>query len=174
MPTGLASCTDMPVPYHLPLDADHQRRFGIQEPQPFALADKVRFSELDMLGHVNNVEYLRWFETARVKSFIAMGLTAYGAPEREPRIVIRHAETDWLAEMHQDEPYIVTARVASFRASSFVEWQEVWVRRETATIKAATMNAVLVTLAPDGSGRFPLPSAVRAVMQDVHGAQDAR
>ena len=34
--------------------------------QPFSLVERVRFGDLDAMGHLNNVEFLRFFETARI------------------------------------------------------------------------------------------------------------
>jgi acyl-CoA thioester hydrolase len=36
-------------------------------PTPFVFEERVRFGHLDALRHLNNVEYLRFFETARVE-----------------------------------------------------------------------------------------------------------
>ena len=34
--------------------------------QPFSLVQRVRFGDLDAMQHMNNVEFLRFFETARI------------------------------------------------------------------------------------------------------------
>ncbi len=34
--------------------------------EPFSLVERVRFGDLDAMGHMNNVEFLRFFETARI------------------------------------------------------------------------------------------------------------
>jgi len=33
---------------------------------PFAVVERVRFGDLDAMQHMNNVEFLRYFETARI------------------------------------------------------------------------------------------------------------
>jgi acyl-CoA thioester hydrolase len=35
-------------------------------PAPFSFVERVRFGDLDAMGHLNNVEFLRFFETARI------------------------------------------------------------------------------------------------------------
>ena len=57
----------MSLPYHTPLDAAHQASAGIDPVQPLAMADQVRFSELDVLRHVNNGVYMAWFERLRIR-----------------------------------------------------------------------------------------------------------
>ena len=34
--------------------------------EPFSYLERVRFGDLDAMGHLNNVEFLRFFETARI------------------------------------------------------------------------------------------------------------
>jgi acyl-CoA thioester hydrolase len=36
------------------------------DPAPFSYVERVRFGDLDAMGHLNNVEFLRFFETARI------------------------------------------------------------------------------------------------------------
>ena len=35
-------------------------------PEPFIHTERVRFGDLDPLRHLNNVVFLRYFETARI------------------------------------------------------------------------------------------------------------
>ncbi|KHA52331.1 hypothetical protein [Sulfitobacter geojensis] len=48
----------MTLTYHTPLSPAQQVVAGIDPVQPLAMADRVRFSELDILNHVNNKVYL--------------------------------------------------------------------------------------------------------------------
>ena len=106
------------IPFLTPLDPDQQRAFGLPDPWPLALADRVRFAELDPLNHVNNVAYLIWFEGARVTYFKHVGLSTYDKAEVEPRIVIRRGEIDWLQEMRADETYVVVKSIPILSTSS--------------------------------------------------------
>jgi acyl-CoA thioester hydrolase len=45
---------------------------------PFSIVQRVRFGDLDAMGHMNNVQFLRFFETARIEYMKSH------APEREP------------------------------------------------------------------------------------------
>jgi len=48
----------MTLIYNTPLSAAQQVVQGIAPVQPLAIADRVRFSELDPLNHVNNTAYM--------------------------------------------------------------------------------------------------------------------
>ena len=146
------------LPYLTTLSPDQQRDAGLPETWPLALADRVRFAELDPLNHVNNVAYLTWFEIARVTYFKHIGLTTYEARAREPRIVIRRGEMDWLQEMRADEDYVVGTRTVEYRNTSFTLLQEVW----AGGTKRAEFRCVIVLLQPDGSGRMPIPDTIRS------------
>jgi acyl-CoA thioester hydrolase len=45
---------------------DRYRRDGGPPETAFSIVQRVRFGDLDAMQHMNNVEYLRFFETARI------------------------------------------------------------------------------------------------------------
>lgn len=154
----------MQLRYHVPLSAEEQIAQGLPEPQPLAIANKVRYAELDPLNHVNNKAYSEWFETLRVAYFDRVCWPFY-AGQPEPRVVIRNANLHYIREMVRDEDYIATARVTEFRNSSFVMDQQLW-----SGDMRARLTAVMVTLLPDGSGKYPLPPELRDVFEKQDGA----
>jgi acyl-CoA thioester hydrolase len=156
----------MDLPYHTPLSADQQRAFGIPSPQPLAMADQVRFSELDVLNHVNNSVYMQWFERLRIRYTQDWGISRYDGGADNPRIVIRSGEIQYLREMLMDESYVVTCRCAAFRTTSYTLVQELWAG---GTLRA-TFDCVLVNLMSDGSAKRPLPDAVKARFLSIDGA----
>ncbi|MGC1497255.1 MAG: acyl-CoA thioesterase [Sulfitobacter sp.] len=147
----------MTLLYHTPLTPAQQSAFGITAPQPLAMADQVRFSELDALNHVNNAVYMEWFERLRVRYVQDWGLSTYDSAT-DPRIVIRSGTIHYRQEMRMDEDYVTTCGCTAYRNTSFSMVQQVW---SGGTLRA-TFDCVLVLLQPDGSGRFEIPTAVRA------------
>lgn len=155
------------LPFLTPLSAAQQRAFGLPQPATLALADRVRFSEIDPLNHVNNVAYLVWFESLRVAYFQHIGLTAYAKPEVEPRIVIRRGEIDWLSEIRANEVYVTTCQCILYRNTSFTLDQGIWVGDRL----CARLKSVVVLLQPDGNGRMPIPDGMRRYFAEIDGAQ---
>ena len=151
------------LPYLTPLSPDQQRAFGVPDPWPMAIADRVRFAELDPLNHVNNVAYLIWFESARVAYFKHVGISTYEDNAVEPRIVIRRGEIDWLQEMRADEDYVILSKAIDYRNTSFTMQQEIW----AGGTKRATFTCVIVLLQPDGSGRMPISAHILDYFHDV-------
>ncbi|MCR9125370.1 MAG: acyl-CoA thioesterase [Rhodobacteraceae bacterium] len=147
----------MTLRYHTPLGPEIQRAHGIADPQPMAIADRVRFAELDVLNHVNNKAYMTWFETLRVWYFdlLCTPLLPAGAPR--PRTILRSAEIRYHEEMLMGEDYIATTRVSAFRNTSFTYDQQIWSDGRLRT----AYTCVIVMMAPDGSARLAIPQVLR-------------
>jgi acyl-CoA thioester hydrolase len=118
------------------------------------MADRVRFGEIDVLGHVNNAAYLRWFENLRIHYFQDYGVADYdGAP---PKIVLRNIALDFKAEVKMNDVYVLTGRTVEMRSSSFTMQYGVYVGGNLTT----TGNAVIVNLNADNTKR-PLSAKLR-------------
>lgn len=154
----------MTLRYHAPLSPTEQTELGITTPQTLALADRVRYAELDILQHVNNKSYMGWFETLRVAHFETFCASHFGSGVR-PRMVLRNANMQFIREMVMGEDYVATARVAAFRNTSYTLDQQLW-----AGDLRATLSAVMVLLDPTGPGRLPLPQSLRKQFQQGEGA----
>lgn len=149
--------------YHTPLGPDTLRGIGIPAPWTFGLADRVRFGELDAIGHVNHTAYLRWFETFRLPFLKARRVTDYGPSS--PRLVLKQIECTYLAEMGLGQDYVVTGRVSRFRTTSFSMDFAVWLPQEGPGVPAPEMargSCIVVLLNRDAPGRYPIPDAGRA------------
>ena len=149
---------------NLPLDT--LRSLGIPEPWEFGQADRVRFYELDALGHVNNTAYLRWFETVRVHWFADREISGYG-PE-DPTFVLRGITCDYHAPMFLNDAYVVTARCESFRRTSFRKRYAVW---SGGQLKVEG-TAVIVMTDRSGTTKVPLTEAMRESLRRKDGAAE--
>lgn len=154
----------MDLRYLTPLSPTQQRAQGLNDPQPLALADRVRYSELDVLNHVNNKAYMEWFETLRTEHFFRLCAPFYEGLA-EPRTVLRNADIHYVSEMVAGQSYIATARISSFRNTSYTIEQMIWSEG-----LRARMTGVMVMLHPDGSGRYRLPEALKRYFVEVEGA----
>ncbi|GAA5068995.1 acyl-CoA thioesterase [Roseibacterium beibuensis] len=155
--------------YHTPLDAPTLRALGIPAPWSFGMADRVRFGEIDALGHVNNTAYLRWFESFRLPYLEARKVTDYGPDS--PRLVLKRASCDYLAEMFSGMDYVVTGRTRAFRRTSFTMEFGVWLPSEDGEARCtATGEAIIVLLNRDAPGRHPIPEAGKQAFISEDGA----
>lgn len=154
-------------PYHTPLPVDALRALHIPAPWTFGLADRVRFGELDAIGHVNHTAYLRWFESFRLPFLQARHVTDYGPAA--PRLVLKQVQCSYLAEMGMAEDYVVTGRVSRFRTTSFTMDFAVW-RLGDAVERTAEGSAIVVLLNRDAPGRYAIPDAGIAAFVAEDGA----
>ncbi|MDD9921802.1 MAG: thioesterase family protein [Boseongicola sp.] len=113
----------------------------------YGYRDRVRFYELDALDHVNNVVFLKWFETIRVSYVQDYGFTSY--TKDDPMLVVRRVTCDFLAPMFQNEEYVVATRTTVLKPSSFVMDYAVMCDGSL----RATGEAVVVSLEQDGKTR---------------------
>jgi acyl-CoA thioester hydrolase len=104
-------------PFLTPLNGASLRSAGITEPWSYGMADRVRFGEIDALNHVNNVVYLRWYETLRVTYLHDYGIYDHAGPN--PKFVVKTVGLDYKAEVHLGARYINVARTTQMRNTSF-------------------------------------------------------
>ena len=136
------------------LTVENLRAAGVGEPWTWGWRDAVRFSEVDRLGHVNNLAYVAWIETLRVRWFVEAGLTEYGPDD--PWFVMRRQSVDYVRETELFAEYLVLQRVAHVGTSSFTLACEVWVGERV----HATAEVVVVQVR-DGA-KAPLSEETRA------------
>lgn len=153
----------MPLPFLTPLTADQQRQAGIADPWPYARADRVRFGEIDALGHVNNAAYLKFFETLRVTYLTDYQVHDYQSDAPRPRIVVKSVTLDFHAELKITD-YIACARTTEMRRTSFLQTYGLYSDGQLKT----TGTAVVVFLNEDGT-KMPLPDDLRQRLTDSDG-----
>lgn len=84
----------------------------------FELPVKVRFRDVDALGHVNNAVYLSYMEHARIRHMQNLGLM----PNRpdEATFIIAEAACQFKAPVPYGMPLVVRVRMTEMRNSSFM------------------------------------------------------
>src|SRR6478752_296188 len=86
----------------------------------------MRWADLDMLGHVNNVVYVDYLQEARVDLFRTHGPSAREGDLAEGVVVVRH-EVSYLAPLNFGfTPVSIECWVTEIRAASFTMAYEVF------------------------------------------------
>ena len=120
--------------------------------------EKLRFSDTDMIGHVNNVAFAALIESGRVN------FTRSGVIENMPRdvlVVMRRIELDYRAELHWPAEIDLGSRLLRIGRSSFQIGNGVF----HGTLCAATSITTLVVIDRKARRAAPIPDAVRAGME---------
>jgi acyl-CoA thioester hydrolase len=91
-------------------DVPDERRFTYRVP--------VRFSDVDVYRHVNNVKYFEYYQEARIAHITAMARHAASGPTG---VVVAQVDVDYRTPMFfREEPYSVQTWVSEVGGSSFV------------------------------------------------------
>jgi acyl-CoA thioester hydrolase len=79
----------------------------------------VRFSDVDVYGHVNNVKYFEYYQEARIAFILSLdgGLYDEGSSRRQ---VVARIDVDYKRPiLFRPEPYVVETRVSRVGTSSY-------------------------------------------------------
>ncbi|MDQ0270038.1 acyl-CoA thioesterase [Cytobacillus purgationiresistens] len=93
--------------------------FAWEEEFDFYYPVKVRFSETDMFGHLNNTIPFIYFEEARIEYFKSIGLMKdWVSPEKETIIVVADLQCDFAKQVFFDEKLNIYVKANSIGNSS--------------------------------------------------------
>ena len=105
---------------------------------------EVRFSDIDMAGHVHNSKYLSYFEQARIDFMFDM--TGADWPWRKRGIVLGRNEIDYLVPVYlQDEIYIKT-KCDHVGIKSFTLSYELFKKTATGDLLCTKGRSILVCM----------------------------
>ncbi|TQS43998.1 acyl-CoA thioesterase [Cryptosporangium phraense] len=129
-------------------------------PAEFVVPWRARYYEVDQQGVVFNGWYLSWFDEAISRFLEAGGLDTAGMAAAAFDLQLVRSEIDWRAGVRWEEPVEIVVRPGRIGTTSFdVHFT---VRRNGEETCAA--KTVYVAIAPDGSGKTPVPPALRALL----------
>lgn len=124
----------------------------------FATPIEVRFSDLDLYGHVNNVAYFTYLEIARVKMFkdFFKELT-----DNQVFTLVAHAECDYKLPILLDDQLIVSVVISRIGTSSF----DLEYRLHNGADKTyATARITMVCFDNVNKVTIPVPECIRNIM----------
>jgi acyl-CoA thioester hydrolase len=120
----------------------------------------VRFSDVDLYGHVNNVKYFEYFQEARIRYLMRIFDVA-GPGERAVPLVIAQMDVDYRVPiLFRPEPYDMHSWVSSVGNSSFVIESEI---RDGETLLSRA-RVVAVTFDAAAQKATPAPAAHRSAL----------
>lgn len=106
----------------------------------------MRWADLDLLGHVNNVVYVDYLQEARVDLFRANGANRIDDPDdglAEAAVVVRH-EVSYLAPLNfGNRPVSIDCWVTEIRVASFTLAYELFHERDGERVVYARAKTVL-------------------------------
>lgn len=133
---------------------------------PVKVEHRVAWGEMDAFGHVNNANYLRWFESARIAYFERVAVSV-GAKDASPWIpILGRATVDFRKPVSYPDTVTVEASVVKFGTTSFT----MAYRAVSAALGlAAEGEAIVVLLDPATGAKTPIPAELRAAIEQLEG-----
>ena len=116
-------------------------------------------ADIDELGHVSNLVYLRWVLEVATAHSVARG---WGHPEYRAHgsvFVVHRHEIDYLQQVKAGEQLVAETWVDSWRAASCV--RRTTISRERTIVAQAATTWVFVSLATGRPARIPEPLRAR-------------
>jgi acyl-CoA thioester hydrolase len=124
---------------------------------------RVRFSDVDVYGHVNNVKYFEYYQEARL-AFMAEIAGVEGTEAPDLSRVVRRVDVDYRRPiLFREEPYLVETWVSRVGTSSFTLESEI--RDGEEVLSRAT--AVIVTFDATTQRARPLTGLEREQLAAV-------
>ncbi len=129
----------------------------------------VRYGDLDPQGHLNNAKYLTYFEQARIRYFVDLGLFEPGQSFMDIGVIMAEAKVTYLAPVEYGTP--VKAGVCSCKlGNKSIRTEQAIVHAETGEV-FATGYVILVAYDYHAQKTIPIPEEMRKRIEAFEGAQ---
>lgn len=149
----LSATRVMSASAHPPEFADH----------PFVISLPVQWGDQDAFGHVNNVIYFRWMESARIAYFDKAGLAA--AEGLDP--ILASIACDFRDQLTYPDTLLVSASITSIGRTSLKMVHRVY--STTQKKVAAEGTSTLVMFNYDAQRSVPVSDEDRAKIEVIEG-----
>lgn len=138
---------------------------------PVTIAFPIHWGDMDTLGHVNNVRYFRWFESARIACFERIGVSTTG---RGVGPILASTSCDFLRPLVYPADVVVGARIVRVGETSMTLEYGLW--RAGAEEELHARGASVVVLVNYDTGvKVRVPDDVRQAIALLgrHAAEQA-
>jgi acyl-CoA thioester hydrolase len=130
---------------------------------PFVHTERVRFGDLDAMRHLNNVVFLRYFETARI-AYIRSLMPAHDPAHPEQSkwgLIFAECHINYRSPVYFDEEVAVECSIGEVRRSAF----QVMFAMRVGERVAAEGYGWLVGFDYQTEKSTPLPDSFRGVLE---------
>jgi acyl-CoA thioester hydrolase len=117
----------------------------------------VAWGDMDAFGHVNNTVYLRWFESARIEFFTAVGMAHHGGGKGP---ILARTSCDFRIPLQYPDTVRAEAAVSAIGTKSFTLVYRIHSRTHDAI--AAEGDSVVVWFDYGAQKAIPIDADLRA------------
>ena len=141
-------------------------RSPLLDDYPVVIALPVQWGDQDAFGHVNNIVYFRWYESARIAYFIESGIQALLGEVGLGPILARIA-CDYLRQLNFPDTIQVGARVARLGTKSLTIEHAIYSQAQNAVV--ARSDSVVVIFHHGDQVSHAIPQNVREQLATFEG-----
>ena len=146
------------------IDIDRYLRAGFR----FFTSTPTRWGDCDMLGHINNVEYLRYYESARLDYFQqVLGVSPGSGPGDS--VILADIHVTFLSQVHHPCALEVGTRISRLGNSSFDFEAAIFAPGDDAAWSTASATCVWFNFRDNHS--TPIPPGARQTIQQFEGIE---
>lgn len=124
---------------------------------------KVRFSDLDAFGHVNNARYLTFYEEARIVFFEEVVGLSKGSIDW--KVVVAKVELNFRSSIRLGDEVEIRTRVAHIGSKSYQLESIILVLEDGKERLASDYIATLVSFDFESGKTIPVPQKARELME---------
>ena len=130
---------------------------------------EVRYGDLDPQGHLNNAKYLTYFEQARIRYFVKLGLFKPGQSFMEIGVIMAETKLTYHAPVEYGTPVKAGACTCKLGNKSMTVEQSI-VHAETSAVFASGY-VILVAFDYHTQKTIPIPDEMREKISTFEGLQ---
>ena len=134
----------------------------------FFTATPTRWGDCDMFGHVNNVQFVRYYESGRLDYFHRL-LELSTGPEVVNSLIIADIHVSFLRQINHPCALEVGSRISRLGNSSFDFEAAIFAEGDHEPYSAATATCVWFNYRDNQSQ--PIPPAQRAIIKQFEGIE---
>jgi acyl-CoA thioester hydrolase len=149
--------------------AVHERKGRVLKGYPVVTEVPVRWADMDLLGHVNNIIYLQYFETGRIAYMERAGLGPPGPAWRDHGFIVASVDCRYKTPLTYPDTVSVGARVSSMGDDRIVIQHAAFSQKLGKV--AAEGDALLVSYDYASRQRMPIPPGFRAAILSLEGKE---
>src|SRR5262245_17515748 len=132
--------------------------------QPVVITLPVQWGDQDAFGHVNNVVYFRWMESARIEYFRLNGLTEL-MDRHGAGMILATIKCDFRRQLTHPDTMLVSASIASVGRTSMKMAHLVYSTSQQVVV--AEGDSVIVMFDYKSQRPFPVPDDIRAKIDEL-------
>lgn len=121
---------------------------------PVIHQQNVAWGDMDAFGHVNNVQYYRYIESARIAYLTALNIFEQGV-----LTVVASSQCKYLSPVFYPDVLHIGARIEELRNSAFRMHYVLWSQMQNQIV--ATGEAVMVCVDKVSSKKLNIPDEIR-------------